>query len=440
MARLVFCDYHNMIAILEKYEHNVDFHPIVDFVEASYIRYALTINLTIYVSHICQFWSTTRVETSDEGTNIIATIDGKPRTISESSIRRNLKLRDEAGISSLPDVELFENLTLMGPSFLGRTVPLFEPMLVTMGEGSGTPTDPHHTPSPEAPQSPKHDHSSSIHPPVTTETIPTVIPFDIPPLRQYTRRARIAQSSAIPTAVDKPASPLGDDSQGEACPTISGLEAEQDRENILKTSTLPRDSPPRVTSLAADEGNMQQKLNELTDLCVRLQRQQTKMASKIAAQDLELTSLKAMIKLLEDKDGVAADPSGEDTRIKGRSLETGEEAGIERSTDKRSNEVATVSIPYAGEIPTVSVPTSSGVVPTASPIFTTTTMATPCSRRKGKEKMVESETPKKKKLQEQMDVQMAKQLDEEMARDAQRMNEQMARDAEIARIHAEEEL
>nr|GEY30657.1 hypothetical protein [Tanacetum cinerariifolium] len=35
MARLQFCDYHNMVAILEKGEHNVDFHPIVDFVEAS---------------------------------------------------------------------------------------------------------------------------------------------------------------------------------------------------------------------------------------------------------------------------------------------------------------------------------------------------------------------------------------------------------------------
>nr|GFC24413.1 hypothetical protein [Tanacetum cinerariifolium] len=54
--------------------------------------------------------------------------------------------------------------------------------------------------------------------------------------------------------------------------------------------------------------------------------------------------------------------------------------------------------------------------------------------------MVESDTPKKKKLQEQIDVQMAREMKEEMARDAQRMNEQIARDAEIARIHVEEEL
>nr|GFA67943.1 hypothetical protein [Tanacetum cinerariifolium] len=35
MAILQFCDYHNMVAILEKGKHNIDFHPMVDFVEAS---------------------------------------------------------------------------------------------------------------------------------------------------------------------------------------------------------------------------------------------------------------------------------------------------------------------------------------------------------------------------------------------------------------------
>nr|GEX64480.1 hypothetical protein [Tanacetum cinerariifolium] len=300
-----------MIAILEKYEHNHDFHQTVDFVEASHIRYVLTINPTVYVSHIRQFWSTAMIETADAETKILATVD------------------------------------------------------------------------------------------------------------------------------DEPAYPLRDDSQGEACPIISGLEAEHDRANIIKTSALPSDSTPRVTSLAADEGSMQQQLNELMDLCTRLQRQQTEMASKIAAQDLEISQLKARIKLLEDRDGGGIAQSEEDAPIKGKSLDEGEEAAVERSTEI---EVATVSIPPAGGFPTVGVPTGSRVVPTASPIYTTSTVATPYSRRKGKEKMVESETPKKKKLQEQMDVQMARQLEEEIERDAQRMNEQIARDAEIARIHAKEEL
>nr|GEZ94353.1 hypothetical protein [Tanacetum cinerariifolium] len=235
------------------------------------------------------------------------------------------------------------------------------------------------TPSPEAPQSPQHNLSSSIHPPVTTETIPTVIPFDIPPLRQYTKRARIAQSSALPTTVDEPASPFGDESQGKACPTVSGLEAEQDRTNIIKTSTLSHDSTPRVTSLATDEGT----------------------------QDLEIASLKARIKLLEDKDGGVAKPSGEDATIKGRSLETREEAGVDKSTER-----AMVSVPPAVEVSTICVPTGSGMVPTASLIFTTASMVTAYLRQKGKEKIVESDTPKKKKLQEQIDVQMAREMEE----------------------------
>nr|GFC63545.1 hypothetical protein [Tanacetum cinerariifolium] len=63
-------------------------------------------------------------------------------------------------------------------------------------------------------------------------------------------------------------------------------------------------------------------------------------------------------------------------------------------------------VPTATEVATstVSIPTGSGVVstaclpiPTASPIFTTATESTSYTRRKGKETMVESKTPKKKK-------------------------------------------
>nr|GEX72114.1 hypothetical protein [Tanacetum cinerariifolium] len=338
--------------------------------------------------------------------------------------------------------KIFTTLRINSPSFSGRTVPLFPSMLVTMDEGSGTLTEPHHTSSLEAQQ-----------------TSPTA-----------TSSPSLPPSSALLTVADEPASLIGDDSQGEACATVSSLEAKQDRANIIKTSTLPNDSTPRVTSLAADEGNMQHKLTELMDLCTRLQRQQDEMALKITARDLEISALKARIKHLEDRDGGDDDPSGENATIKGMRLETGEDPGIERSIKKDSNdteemaniltsldtssvltsvvqvsvppatEVATVSIPPAGEIPTISVPTGSGMVPTASLIFTTTTESIPYIRRKGKEKMVESDTPKKKKLQEHIDVQVARELEKELARDAQRMNEQIARDAEIARIHAEEEL
>nr|GEW58427.1 hypothetical protein [Tanacetum cinerariifolium] len=297
-----------MIAILEKYEHNQDFHQIVDFVEASHKRYALTFNPTVYVSHIRQIWSTARIETTEEGTKILAT-----------------------------------------------------------GEGSGTPTEPHHTPTSEASQSLQHELPSPSLSPVPTESLPTVIPSDNPPLRQYTRRARIAY-----------------------------------------------DSTPRVTSLAADEVSMQQKLDELTALCTSLQRQQSEMVSKFEARELEINRLKARMKLLEDKDGGVAKQSGDDALIKGRSLDKGEKA-----SERVMVPTDSVSIYARSEVVSIASPS----IPTAALIFTTATDSIPYTRRKGKEKMVESDTPKKKKLQEQIDVQVARELEKEIARDAQRMNE-----------------
>nr|GFC66978.1 hypothetical protein [Tanacetum cinerariifolium] len=97
---------------------------------------------------------------------------------------------------------------------------------------------------------------------------------------QYTRRARIAQSSALPTVADEPASPVSDDSQGEAYPTDSGFITDQDRATIAKSFTLPRDLAPRVTSLAAEEGSMQQTINELMAYCTSLQRQHSELLAK----------------------------------------------------------------------------------------------------------------------------------------------------------------
>nr|GFC92353.1 hypothetical protein [Tanacetum cinerariifolium] len=117
-------------------------------------------------------------------------------------------------------------------------------MLVQQGEGSGTPTKPYNTPSSEA-LSPSHTtHTSPSLLPVTTTSIPTVTLTETTPVRQYTRRARIAQSSSLPTIADKPASPQRDVSQREACPTDSGFIADQDRATIDKSSTLPHDSAP----------------------------------------------------------------------------------------------------------------------------------------------------------------------------------------------------
>nr|GEX28956.1 hypothetical protein [Tanacetum cinerariifolium] len=384
MAMLAFCDYHNMIDILEKTKHHIDFHQIVDFLEASHIRN----------------------ETTNLETQILATVDGKPRTISESSLRRHLKLNDEEGISSLPDTELFENLSLMGYNILPKQRFTFQ-----KGQFSYQ-------------------------------------------WKRYTRRSiRIAQSKALSPPAEEPASLLRDDRQGEDFPTVSSLDTGQDRENNYKTSALPHDSSPRVTSLDADEGN----------------------------QDLEISGLKERVKFLEDKDRGSAEPTQEDAPIKGGIIEIGEEVGAEKSIELGRNDteemvnvlssmeaanivtsgVAATSVSPAAGVSTAGVRTISGSFPTISAIFTTASVVTPYTRRprgikiegaqqirspiirakdKGKQKVVESEVPKKRKIKEQIYAQVAREMKEEFARENKRLSEQLARDSEIARLHTEEEL
>nr|GEX67085.1 hypothetical protein [Tanacetum cinerariifolium] len=248
--------------------------------------------------------------------------------------------------------------------------------------------------------------------------------------------------------------------QGEACPTDSGFIADQDRVTIAKSSTLPHDSAPRVTSHAAEEGSMQQSINELTALCTSLQRQHSELLVQFQGQKVEINRLKERVTQLEEREGVAAINSGDDAPIKGRSMDEGE-AATERISDD-IEEMATVltSIDAAtvlasgvvdvptgsGSIPTTStpvegsVPTGSEEVPTASLVFATATVVTPVTRRKDKEVMVESKTPKKKKVQEQIDAQVARELEEQLEKEDQKRAGQIARDAEIARIHVEEEL
>ncbi|GJT45641.1 hypothetical protein Tco_0954356 [Tanacetum coccineum] len=115
MANLEFCDTHNIVAYLKKPEGSEGFHQIVDFLNASHIRYALTENPTIYVSLINQFWKTTTTRTlDDEEIELAATIDGKVKIVTEVSVRRHLQLADSDGISSLPTTKIFEQLSLMG--------------------------------------------------------------------------------------------------------------------------------------------------------------------------------------------------------------------------------------------------------------------------------------------------------------------------------------
>nr|GEW64409.1 hypothetical protein [Tanacetum cinerariifolium] len=234
-----------------------------------------------------------------------------------------------------------------------RTIPLFAAMLVHQGKDSGTPTEPHQTPSPKA-QTPLHTtHPSSSLPPIITTFIPTVNPTETTPIRQYTRRTRISQSSVPLTVTNEPTSPQGD------------------------SSTLPHDSAPRVTSRAAVEAN----------------------------QPIEGKS-----QVVRRKKGVTATNSGDDAPIKGRSMDEGEAATerVSNDTEEMANVLTSMDATTVLTSGVVNVPTGSGSilttsapakesVPTASPVFATATMVTPVTRRKGKESQQRKSWTKKHK-------------------------------------------
>nr|GEW40786.1 ribonuclease H-like domain-containing protein [Tanacetum cinerariifolium] len=70
---------------------------IIDFLNANPIKYALTMNLTIYTSCIEQFWATVTAKNINGEAQIHAKVDGKKFIISKATIRRNLKFEDEGG-------------------------------------------------------------------------------------------------------------------------------------------------------------------------------------------------------------------------------------------------------------------------------------------------------------------------------------------------------
>ncbi|GJR73318.1 hypothetical protein Tco_0085683 [Tanacetum coccineum] len=114
MTTLKFADTHNMVVFLSKPAESEGFEQIVDFLNANPIRYAQTINPTIYISCIEQFWSTVKAKTVNGEVQLHALVDRKKIIIIESIVRRDLQLEDAEGVDCLPNATIFEQLALMG--------------------------------------------------------------------------------------------------------------------------------------------------------------------------------------------------------------------------------------------------------------------------------------------------------------------------------------
>ncbi|GJX01807.1 hypothetical protein Tco_0185720 [Tanacetum coccineum] len=114
MSNLKFAETHNLVAFLEKPKESDGFEGIIDFLNASSIRYALTVNPTIYTSCIKQFWATAKAKTVNGEVQIQALVDGKKVIVTETSVRRALQLKDAEGTECLPNATIFAELERMG--------------------------------------------------------------------------------------------------------------------------------------------------------------------------------------------------------------------------------------------------------------------------------------------------------------------------------------
>ncbi|GJZ46990.1 hypothetical protein Tco_0600822 [Tanacetum coccineum] len=272
MANLKFADTHNMVAFLSKPEESDGFKQIVDFLNAHPIKYALTVNLTIYISCIEQFWSTVKAKTINGEVQLPSLVDGKKIIITESTVRRELQLEDAVGVDCLSNSTIFEQLTLMG----SKTTAWNE-FSSTMASAN------------------MFSYKSKTQKPRKPKRKDTQVPQPSGPTK-----------NVINEVIHKE---LGD-SLVRAATTASSLEAEQDSGNITKTRSkaTPNESSslgttsggdPRGNTLRSDKDRL--KLNKLIELCTNLQTRVLDLKKTKTTQQNEIANLKRRVKKLEKK-------------------------------------------------------------------------------------------------------------------------------------------
>ncbi|GJT19953.1 hypothetical protein Tco_0878659 [Tanacetum coccineum] len=267
MANLKFVDTHNMVAFLSKLAKSEGFEQIVDFLNATPIRYALTINPTIYTSCIEQLWATVKAKTVNGEVELQALVDGKKIIITESTVRRDLQLEDVEGVDCLPNATIFEQLALIGPK------------TTAWNEFSGTMAS-------------------------------AVICLAINQKFNFSKFIFESMVKNLDNVGKFLMYPREGDSLVEAATTASSLEAEQDSGIINKTRSkeTPNESSslgttlgggPRGNTLRSGEDSL--KLKELMELCTNLQTRVLDLEKTKITQAEEIVSLKRRVKKLEQK-------------------------------------------------------------------------------------------------------------------------------------------
>nr|GEW74782.1 retrovirus-related Pol polyprotein from transposon TNT 1-94 [Tanacetum cinerariifolium] len=116
MAALQYKDDHNKVAYLEKGKGWEAYAQILDFLQRSHIRYALTHRPRIvFDSLVKQFWVTATVHNHEAGpSQIIANIDGNQVVVTESLIRTQLQLNDVDELYEFTLTSVLDGMRVIG--------------------------------------------------------------------------------------------------------------------------------------------------------------------------------------------------------------------------------------------------------------------------------------------------------------------------------------
>ncbi|GJS62558.1 hypothetical protein Tco_0657342 [Tanacetum coccineum] len=300
MTTLQFVNTYNLVAILTKSSESEGFKQIVDFLNACSIKYALTVNPTIYTSCIEQFLSTAYTKTVNGAVQLQALVDGKKIVVAEASVRRDLQLEDANGVDCLPNATIFEQLTLMGMmKNLDSDVKfLMYPRFVQVFLDNSTEGMMNHNKIYIAPSHTKKvfanikrqgkDFSGRVTPLFSTMTVQAQQEqgegLDMPTITQ--------PSSSQPQKKHKPRKPKKKDTQIPQSNVPSDNLAYEvvNEENVSKHSNDP---------LLNSEDRL--KLEELMALCTNLQNKVLDLEHTKTTQALEIDNLKRRVKKLEKK-------------------------------------------------------------------------------------------------------------------------------------------
>nr|GEV18860.1 xylulose kinase-1 [Tanacetum cinerariifolium] len=428
-----------MVVYLTKSDASEGFNQVIDFLNGSYIKYAVTVNPTIYVSCIKQFWNTVVVKQSNDVTRLQALVDRKKVVITKAAIRDVLSLDDAEGVDCLPNEEIFAELARMGyekPStkltfykaffssqvgkgFSRVETPLFEGMLVAgVIEEEGA----------------------------TEEQVSDIAVDDTAAHRiDTTVQEDVAQEPSVPSPT----------------PPTPPPQPPQDLPSTSQVQHTPPQSPqaqPQTQSQSQQATDFpMSRLQEALDACAALTRRVEHLEYDKVAQSLEIKKLKRTMKKLEKGNRVRVlklrrlkrvgtsqridtsdDTAMDDESNQGRIIdemdqddvvalmdEKKEDKKDEEAKDEPAEEQEVVDVVTTAKLITEVVTAASETVTTASiTIYTVEpqvlaaaiTIAAP-SRDKGKGNTVEEPKPMKKKQQVEMDEEYAKKLHEELNKD-----------------------